>query len=290
MRRIWQVAAIVTFATMAVNVPVLAYAQEQTADVPVPATGVSVPTADVSAPAAVSAPTVEDIVLLKKAVDAFQKNAFTLISDVKVKATGSGFVVLLSESIKVSGRFPGVFRSEVTLFEEDGKTPAAKFQVIGNGANVYTYRPGTKQYAVQTVAAFQQDFALPSIGVLCGLIASADDWGGDDAPLDADTVQTFLAALKTSGMILESGAGESGRRVFSVRTIAEGANSFRVVGTVDAQTGDFVTMEMNGKEGGMKITVTETVRSMVKLPSFVNAGFTPPVGTKKIPKLSVWPF
>ncbi|MBC8137141.1 MAG: hypothetical protein H8F28_14775 [Fibrella sp.] len=272
MRRFWQIVAITIGAMMIAPGTVQAQAQS------------------VSAAPGMSTPTVEDIALLKKAVDAVQKSPVTLTSDLRVKASGSGVVMLLNETIKVNGQFPGKFRSDVTLLDEDGKTPAATFQVVGDGTNVYTYRSDTKKYAVQTVAAFHKDFAMPVIGVLCGLIASADPWVGEDAPTDANGVMVFLDALKTAGMILESRAGENGRRVFTVRPVSTVGDGFRVQATADARTGSFVTMEMDGKQGDWKFSITETVRSMAKLPSFESAGFTPPADAEKVAKLSVWPF
>lgn len=273
MRRFWQILA-VTFVTATIAPATMVYAQAQNA----------------SAMTAPSVPTVEDVALLKRAVDAVQKGPVMLTSDLRVKASGGGVVVLLNETIKVNGQFPGRFRSDVTLLEEDGKAPAAKFEVVGDGKDVYTYRPDTKKYAVQTAAAFHKDFAMPVIGVVCGLIASADPWGGDDAPVDANGVQVFLDALKTAGMILESGTGENGRRVFTIRPVNNDGNGFRVQATADAQTGNFIAMEMSGKQGEWKFAITETVRSMAKLPSYESAGFTPPADAEKVAKLSVWPF
>ncbi len=277
MRRFWRAGAVI-FVGIAFGAvgftPATVAAQEQTAP---PASALSVPTVD-------------DIALLKKAVDAVQKSPVALTSDLKVKASGGGVVVLINETIKVSGQFPGKFRSDVTLLDEDGKTAAATFQVVGNGTDVYTYRPDTKKYAVQTLEAFQKDFAMPVIGVICGLIASGTPWVGDDAPTDATGVGVLLDAMKSGGMILESGAGENGRRVFSIRPVSEAGDGFRVMATADSRTGSFVRMEMSGKMGDWKFAITETVRSMAKLPGFESAGFTPPADAEKVAKLSVWPF
>lgn len=274
MRRFWQIVAITFVATMVAPITVV-QAQAPNASV---------------APV-LSAPTVEDIALLKKAVDAVQKSPISLTSELRVKASGGGVVMLINETIKVSGQFPNKFRSDVVLLDEDGKTPATTFQVVGDGTDVYTYRPDTKKYAVQPVAEFHKDFAMPVIGVVCGLIASGDPWVGDEAPADANGVQAFLDALKTTGITLETGAGENGRRLFSLHSInKDDPNGFRVQATADSQTGNFIAMEMSGKQGEWKFSITETIRSMAKLPSFDSAGFKPPADAEKVAKLSVWPF
>lgn len=242
------------------------------------------------APIEYVAPSVEDLTLLRKAVAAVQKRPITITSDIKVKASGSGVLMTINETVKVSGVFPDRFRADVTLLDEDGKTAAARFQVIADGKTVTTFRPGTKQYATQTVGAFHKDFAMPVIGVVCGLIASGDPWLNEDMPIDTDTVAVFLDALKSTGMILESGAGVGGQRVFLMRSATTDTNGFRVVMTTDPVTEGFTAMEMSGKQGDWKFAITETVRSMAKLPSFAAPVFDPPADAKKVAKLSIWPF
>lgn len=161
-------------------------------------------------------PSVEDMALLKKAIDAVQKNPVLIKSDLRMKATCNGMVLTANESIKVIGQFPGKFSSEVVVWDEDGKTPATKFQIIGDGENVFTYQPAVKQYGVQTVPVFQKDFAMPAIGIVCGLLASGQQWTGDEPPVNAAAVTSFLEMLKQgAGLILESGPGRKTDSVFS---------------------------------------------------------------------------
>ncbi len=256
---------------------------------PQDATNTKPPTAVTVAPT-LGVPTVDDLTMLRKASDAVRRTPFLLTSDLKVKGTGGGVVLLINETVRVTGTFPGKFRSEVVLLDEDGKTPAAKFQVIGDGKKVYTYCPDTKQYAAQTVEAFQKDFAMPVIGVVCGLIASGDSSYPDDLPLDAAGVAAYLGALKNGGLILESGPGSDGQRLIVMRSIASDTNGFEARMTISPVTGGFVGMQLSGRQGEWKFVITETVRSMAKMPASETFTFTPPAGVQKVPKLSVWPF
>lgn len=244
-------------------------------------------------------PSVEDLTLLKKAIDAVQQNPLALTSDLQVKAVANGVVMTITETVQTTGQFgknaggtlitPGMFRSDVVLLDEDGRTPAAKFQVISDGRTVTTYRAGTKQYATQDMEAFRKNNAVPTLGIVAGLIAAGDPWGGDP-PADDAGVAAFLGILKGGGLILESGAGQNGQRLFLLRAVDEKTNPFNVQMTIEPGSASFVQMQMKTRADAWKITITENVRSMAKMPAVTLAPFAPPADAKKIEKLSVLPF
>ncbi len=242
-----------------------------------------------------AAPSVEDLALLKKAIDAVQKYPIALSSDLQIKAVANGAVMTISETVSATGQFgqatnaPGKFRSNIVLLDEDGKSAAAKFEVVSDGRVVSTYRPGTKEYAEQALGVFRKDFAVPTLGIVAGLIASGDPWGGDDSPADAAGVEAFLGILKTGGLILESGDGGNGRRLFVMRSADEKTNLFRVRMTVEPAAASFTGMELQTRAGDWKITITETVRSLAKMPPTTIAPFAPPADAKKVDKVSVLP-
>ncbi|MBC8143891.1 MAG: hypothetical protein H7Y38_20860 [Armatimonadetes bacterium] len=273
----------ITLTMAAFVAPMPAWAMPQNAVVPVAA-----PT--------LAALSVEDFALLKKAVDAVQKYPVALSSDVQVKAVGSGVVMTINETVSATGQFgqatnaPGKFRSDVVLLDEDGKSAAAKFEVVSDGRVVSTHRLSKKEYAEQALGVFRKDFAVPTLGIVCGLIASGDPWGGDDAPADAAGVTAFLDTLKTAGLILESGDAGSGRRLFVMRSADEKTNPFRVSMTVEPASTSFVRMELQTRSGDWKITITEIVRSLAKMPPTTIAPFAPPADAKKVEKVSVLPF
>ena len=243
-------------------------------------------------------PTVADLALLKQAIDAVQQNPIAVSSDLQIRAVASGVVMTVNETVQTTGQFgknatgtlttPGVFRSDVVVLDEDGKTAAAKYQIISNGKIVTTYRPGTKQYAVKDIEAFRKDFAVPVIGVVCGLIAGGDPWG--DAPADDAGVATFLGYLRAAGLVLESGAGENGTRAFVLRSVDEKANPFRVTMTVQPGAAIFTQMRLETRADIWKITVTENIRSMARIPPAAMLPFVLPTDAKKVDKLSVLPF
>jgi len=239
-------------------------------------------------------PTPDDITLLRKSVDAVQKSAVVVASDLKVRGSGNGVFITINEVIRVTGHFPGKFHSYVRLLDEDGKTTATQYEVTGDGTNVYTYRPSTKQYGVQSADVFKANFGalVPSVGVLCGVIASGQSWGDGDTPLTTDAVREFLDAVKKSGFILEVAPGDQGRRVFTLRPVTEDASGMHIQMIADPVTGGFVNMEMSGKQGEMKFSIRESIRSLAKVSVDVAGAFTfaPPADAKKVDKLAVWPF
>ena len=250
---------------------------------------------DISAKAtdpAFTTPTVDDFVLLKKCVDAVQNGPVAVSSDVVVKASNSGAFMTIHETVKFAGQASGKFRSDVVLLGEDGTTPEAKFQVLGDGKSVFTYRPGTKQYSVLSPADFKKDGgrAFSSLGILCGLVAPADPFLGGDQPVSVDVVTAIVQGLKNSGMVLTSGAGVEGQRVFELRQITPGAEGFRVRVTASPVTNSFSTLQFSGKQGEWNFSVSETVKSLGRLPVAESVTFAPTDNPTKVAKLSVWPF
>lgn len=240
---------------------------------------------ETSAEAMVSA---EDRALLIKAFDAVRKSKGLRVQSVlTMTMAGQGMTFAFAQKMSVQAILPLRFRSDSTMQGPNGAANG-KVVVVGDGAKVWTYRPGLNQYAVVTMAAFDKgNDDLQSIGMLCGLVASMKQ-GKDDV--------TDLSALQKKGgaiSVVEETLEGASCRVFTIavpKAVATESIAMRLV--IDPGAALIRRVEIKGNGSGMEFAMTEKIERQEAVESLAPATFrfTPPKGTKKVPKIAIGPF
>ena len=110
-----------------------------------------------------------DLLPLKKALAPLDGNGVLRShSTLRMAGTRSGVSVLLREDLQVLSRRPGRFRALLTQYDMTGG-PRKKLVIVSNGASVWTYRPGLREYSVMPLAEFQKaDSDIPTLGLVIG--------------------------------------------------------------------------------------------------------------------------
>lgn len=211
-------------------------------------------------------------------------------TEMRMDIAGPGMTAVIRESIHVTLKRPNKFRSEVTLRKPDGGA-GAKYTVVSDGAQVWTYRPGTKQYSVVSRAAFEKandDF--PVLGLFGSFHTNPMVEAIVTLPEGAD--QAFVAALKEDGSTFTGGPETVDGAELYAYTMVLTKEQITMRFFVEPRAARLARLEMKMKEGDLDIQMTETIRASSATPT-LTAGtfqFTVPPGVQKVKKLSVEPF
>ena len=110
-----------------------------------------------------------DLLPLKKALSPLDGTE-AIQSHTRLQLSGSqqGVSVTLREDLQVTARYPNRFRADVTQYDAHGG-PQKKLLVVSDGAEVWTYRPGLRQYSVTPLAAWKKASSdIPALGLIVG--------------------------------------------------------------------------------------------------------------------------
>lgn len=234
-----------------------------------------------------------DLLPLKKALAPLGGTG-TLQTHSTLRMTGAkqGLSVVLREDLQVTSHYPGHFHA-LLIQHASAAGPQTKLEVVSNGASVWTYRPGTRQYSVMTLAAFKKaDSDIPTLGLAIGGFSL-----GDGRPL-VDGFQSISGT--NSAEVLEMLAG-SGIQITRVTKSVGGQDDYVYsinLGDllykfyVNSQTSALAHVELSGTDGGIRMTYREDIQILLPLPaaSTPTFVFTPPLGTLKVPLVSVNPY
>ena len=247
-----------------------------------------------AAPAPVPAPLV-DLLPLKKALAPLGATG-TLQTHSTLRMTGarSGMSVALREDLVVTSRRPGRFHALLTQYAS-AAGPQTKLEVVSNGASVWTYRPGSRQYSVMPLAAFKRaDSDIPTLGLAIGGFSL-----GDGRPLvegfqsiTGTNSAEVIAMLAGSGVQITRAIKAVGGQDDYVYSIILADQDLLYKFYVNSQTSALARVELSGTDGGIQVTYREDIQSLAPLPPapaslFV---FTPPLGAVKVPLVSVNPY
>lgn len=225
----------------------------------------------------------EDTALYKKALGSIRSSkGLKIESDLSMTVEGTGLKLTINENLKIAGRVPNLYRADLAVRPPTQVAPI-RFAVIGDGKKIFIHRPGTKQYAVRPARGTgDTDDTDPfETGLYFGFLVLSP--GGEMANLDA------LRLGGGSVTVASEAVGGKDCRVFA---ISPTDNSFKIRIFINPGTTLVEQIEMEAKDGGNNILVKEriTKQSLSAALSPTLFRFTPPTGTKKVPKLSVGDF
>ena len=245
--------------------------------------------------APVPVPPSVDLLPLKKAL-APLGTAGTLQTHSTLHMTGAkqGLSVALREELLVTSHYPGHFHAVITQYAS-AAGPQTKLEVVSNGVSVWTYRPGTRTYGVMPLAAFKKaDSDIPTLGLAIGGFSL-----GDGRPLiegfqsitgtNSAEVLTMLAGSGVQITRVTKSVGGQDDYLYSI-ILADQNLTYKFY--VNSQTSALARVELSGTDGGIRMTYREDIQSLLPLPaaSTPTFVFAPPLGTLKVPLVSVNPY
>ena len=258
---------------------------------PVKAQAGSVP-APTQTPGTTTAESAPDLALLRKALAVFAGTTLRVETEFQIDAKGSGAAFTYREHIAIHAKRPGKFRSTVTMYAPDGGQ-GARYLVVNDGAKVFTYRPGARQYSTATRKAWEaSDEDLPVLGLfgsafMEGFLSDvAKGLGGGDS-------KTTLETLKTMGLTL-TGSPETvdGAELYAYTLDFGGAENTTYRFLIDPAAAVIKQVELKTKDRKMELVMKEKILRLWPTPT-IPAGtfrFAPPPGAKKVNQLTVEPF
>ncbi|MBD2385701.1 LolA family protein [Cylindrospermum sp. FACHB-282] len=229
-----------------------------------------------------------DLELLAKTISGFlQSDRYLTQSESLMIASTKGIYFEVKIQTKTLAQSGKKFRSEITFTQPGEK--AKLYMAIGDGKQVWIYRPELQQYAITSYAAFDELFfiGLSSLAFLevpentRKLIAQSDS--------SREIVQEF-------GLTNDSGLKEEKRTVdgeeFSVYNYTDARDGFSFSGFVQPATATLKQLQMGGNSDGLDIKITEKILQRTANPTIDAQTFTfsPPPGAKKVRSLSISPF
>lgn len=246
-----------------------------------------------SLPAPAAAPV--DLLPLKKALAPLSGTG-TLRTHSTIRMTGSkqGVSVALREDLQVTARCPGHFHVSLIQYAS-ASGPQTKLEVVSNGASVWTYRPGLRQYSVMTLPAFRRaDSDVPTLGLVIGGF-----YLGDGRPLvegfrsiTATNSAEVLSLLNAQGIMLARETKSVGGQDDYVYTLALAKQNLEYTFYVNSQTNRLARVDLAGTEEGIRVLYREDILTITPQPAVPAAAFTfaPPLGTVKTSAVSINPY
>ena len=251
--------------------------------------------APVKQPSSTLAPPPLDLLPLKKAL-APLSGAAPLQSHTTIRMTGTqaGVSVMLREDIQLVCRYPNRFRAALTQYDSSGG-PQKKLVVISNGVLVWTYRPGSAEYSITSLAAWKKtDNDIPTLGLVMGgfyLGAGRPLVQGfhSISPANSAQVQTVLQQMEISLSRQVKSASGQDDYVYSL-TLAKQDLAYQFY--VGSQTNALARVDLAGSQNNIQFSYREDVTRIA--PDFAITAatfvFTPPPGTLKTAAVPVNPF
>ena len=250
-------------------------------------------------PAPVSAPAPAtpalDLLPLKKALRPLSGGGLLQSrSDFQMTGSKQGLSFTFRERASIVAKRPGHFRAELTQFSADN-TPQQRLVVISNGATVWTYRPGTRQYSVTSFKAFEAaNNDVTALGLTIGgfFLGDGHQLTQGFQSLTQSNSADVLTALDATGVTLsvklQSGNNEDD--LAYRMTLTRQGLTYRFL--VDAAGDALRQVELVGTQKGVQIAFKEQITRLVPLASVPKDTFTftPPPGAVKVTTVSVDPF
>lgn len=257
-------------------------------------------TAPVPAPAPLAAPTPSaapalDLMPLKKALRPLSGGGM-IQSHSNFQMTGGkqGLSFTFREEAHIIAKRPGRFRAELTQFSADN-TPQQRLVVVSNGVNVWTYRPGTRQYSVTTFKAFEAaNNDVTALGLAVGgfFLGDGHQLTQGFQGLTRDNSADVLAVLSGLGVTITSKiqAGSDEDDLAYRMALSKEGLTYRFI--VNSAGDALRQVELAGAQKGIQIAFKEKIIQLVPLTTLPKDTFTftPPPGTIKVATVSVDPF
>ena len=253
--------------------------------------------AQTPAPAPTSTPTAPtlDLLPLKKALVPLSGNgALQSQSDFQMTGSKAGISFTFREQAHIVAKRPGRFHAELTQMAADG-TPQLRLTVISNGVNVWTYRPGTRQYSVTTYKAFQAaNNDVTALGLAIGgfFLGEGHQLAQGFQGLTTSNTTDVVAALQGMDITLSSKAQSANGEDDLVYRMALLKQGLTYQFAVDSQTNTLRRVELAGTQKNVQIAFREVIKQLAPQAAVTKTTFEfiPPPGVVKVKSLSVDPF
>ena len=235
-----------------------------------------------------------DLLPLKKALLPLSSSG-PLFSHSTLRMTGTrqGVSATLREDLQVISRRPGHFHASLTQYDIPGGLPK-KVVVVSNGASVWIYRPGRRQYSVMSFTAFQQaDSDIPTLGLVMGGFYLGDGQPLADAfrSITATNSAEIISALGGLDIVIArqtKSVGGQDDYVYSL-TLTKRERVYQFY--VNSQTNALARVDLAGSQDGTHLTYREEVFQLTPRPAAPNSQFVfaPPSGVVKAAGVSITP-
>lgn len=236
-----------------------------------------------------------DLLPLKKALAPLGGTGTLRIhSTLRMTGARQGISAVLREDLQVTSHYPGHFHALLIQYAS-AVGPQTKLEVVSNGASVWIYRSGTRQYSVMTLAAFKKaDSSIPTLGLAIGGFSL-----GDARPfveglqsITGTNSAEVVAMLAGSDVQITRATKSVGGQDDYVYSIILGDQNLLYKFYVNSQTSALARVELSGTDAGIQMTYREDIQSLTPLPaaSMPTFVFAPPLGTVKVPLVSVNPY
>ena len=252
------------------------------------------PTPPATAPPA-SPATALDLLPLKKALRPLSGDGL-LQSRSNFQMTGSkqGLSFTFREEARLVAKRPGRFRATLTQFSADN-TPQQRLLVISNGVTVWTYRPGTRQYSISTLKAFEAaNNDVTALGLAVGgfFLGDGHQLAQGFQGLTKSNSADVVTALAGMGVLLSSKmqAGNDEDDLAYRMTLTKQGLTYQFL--VNSADGTLRQIELAGAQKGVQIGFKEQVAHLLPLTTVAKTTFTftPPPGAVQVTTLPVDPF
>lgn len=229
------------------------------------------------------APPDVDLLPLKKALAPLNgSGVLRSHSTLRMSGTRLGVSVLLREDLQIVSRRPGRFRALLTQYDMTGG-PQKKRVVVSNGASVWTYQPGLRQYSVMSLAAFKKaDSDIPTLGLVIGGFYLGEgrplvDGFHSITPTNSAAVLSVLGRMDVTLSRETKSVKDQDDYVYRLSLTRQNlAYSFYV----NTQTGALTRVDLAGTQNGTQFSYREDIQSLTPQPPLPNAAFVfiPPSG------------
>lgn len=251
--------------------------------------------APVPAPAPTPAAPALDLLPLKKALRPLSGGGL-IQSRSSFQMTGSkqGLSFTFREQARIVAKRPGHFRAELTQFSADN-TPQQRLVVISNGATVWTYRPGTRQYSVTPFKAFEAaNNDVTALGLAIGgfFLGDGHQLAQGFQGLTRSNAADVLTALDATGVTLSAKVQSGNNEDDLLYRMALTRQGLTYQFLVDTAGGALRQVELMGAQKGVQIAFKEQITQLVPLAAVPKDTFTfaPPPGAARVAAVSVDPF
>lgn len=227
-----------------------------------------------------------DLLPLKKALAPLNgSGVLRSHSTLRMTGTRAGVSVLLREDLQIVSRRPGRFHALLTQYDMTGG-PQKKLVVVSNGASVWTYRPGLRQYSVMSLAAFEKaDSDIPTLGLVIGgfYLGEGHPFVEGLHSVTAGNSAAVLSMMNSMGIALSretKSAKDHDDYVYSL-TLTKQSLAYQFY--VNTQTGALTRADLTGTQDGIRISYREDIVSIAAQPPVPSTAFafTPPPGAVK---------
>jgi outer membrane lipoprotein-sorting protein len=187
------------------------------------------------------------------------------------------------------------YRSEIEYISNDNAS-SRKYLVVSDGRILWVYRPDAKKFAILPQQEFSKNpLSLLNVDLLSTVfLMRPPNIQEVLKELDNNTeISKALAKLEAAGTEIDAQGNTLQAYKMTGDTIPQAkAYNFEARLLIDPTTETLKQIHFSGKQQGVQVKISEIIleRSVPKTFEPKHFSFYPPIGTKRVPKLSVVPW